>query len=379
MLVGFMFYTVLRWYRYKKTNKIIKEEEFINYDDTVVIKTEKVPVIFECSSEIGLTDFKIPSSVATMPKPTDCTPEDVQISMYTPSEDCLDVDIKKNEEKAKPKLSFSLHFDADSEELTVSLIRARFITTQGSKFEESNQHITISVVIVPDGTIHHSSQGIAPNPLFKNKFIFSIKGTELQQSKLKFNVWMIDKYSRKMPFGESVVELERIFKSRPITTHGIEGVWWEIESKDELANETAHGELLVSLQHLPGAEKININVMKGRDLKFEEFDKDIYIKVSALTNGKICKNKKTSSVKKTANPIFNETTSFSLSPKSPLTVDNMVVILSVYAYRSRGPHKRLLGRLYVGESENASKLGKEHWHKMVENPSKMIAEWQHLH
>ena len=101
MLVGFMFYTVLRWYRYKTTNKIIKEEEFINYDDTVAIKTEKVPVVFESSSEIGLIDFKIPSSVATVPKPTDCTPEDVQISMYTPSEDCLNVDIKKNEVNQK--------------------------------------------------------------------------------------------------------------------------------------------------------------------------------------------------------------------------------------------------------------------------------------
>ena len=136
----------------------------------------------------------------------------------------------------KPKLSFSLHFDAACEELTVSLIRARFITTQGSKFEDSNQHITVSVVIMPDGTIHHSSQGIAPNPLFKNKFIFSIKGTELQQSKLKFNVWIIDKYSRKVPFGESVVELGKIFKSQPITTDGIESVWWEIEPKDKLVS-----------------------------------------------------------------------------------------------------------------------------------------------
>ena len=33
----------------------------------------------------------------------------------------------------------------------------------------------------------------------------------------------------------------------------------------------------MSLQHLPGAEKINISVMKGRDLKFEEFDKGEFL------------------------------------------------------------------------------------------------------
>ena len=38
-------------------------------------------------------------------------------------------------------------------------------------------------------------------------------------------------------------------------------------------NETAKGELLTSIQYLPGSERINISVMKARGLQLEDFDK----------------------------------------------------------------------------------------------------------
>ena len=105
---------------------------------------------------------------------------------------------------------------------------------------------------------------------------------------------------------------------------------------------------------------------------------DVYVKVSAVTNGKVFKNKKTSVMRKTTNPLFNETTSFQLAPHTPLKLDEMSIIVSVYAYRSRGPHKRLIGRCMFGSTDLATTAGKEYWKNVVHSPHKTIAEWQEI-
>ena len=37
------------------------------------------------------------------------------------------------------------------------------------------------------------------------------------------------------------------------------------------------GELLTLIQYLPGSERINVNITKGRGFYFEDFDKGKYI------------------------------------------------------------------------------------------------------
>lgn len=78
------------------------------------------------------------------------------------------------------------------------------------------------------------------------------------------------------------------------------------------------------------------------------------------------------------NPLFNETTSFQLAPHTQLKLDEMSIIVSVYAYRSRGPHKRLIGRCMLGSTDLATTPGKEYWEKMMRSPRKTIAEWQEI-
>ena len=100
------------------------------------------------------------------------------------------------------------------------------------------------------------------------------------------------------------------------------------------------------------------------------------MKVSSVLNGKIIKNKKTAPAKKSANPLFSETTTFQLS--EDLQLENMAIILSMYARRSRGAHKRLIGRCFVGNVGLASPKGQDVWKNMVESPHKLIAEWMEL-
>ena len=133
-----------------------------------------------------------------------------------------------------PMLAFSFYYNAALHELTVLLIRGKRIN--GAEELENSSHILISVVVIPEGSIQHSSRGIPPNPLFKERFTFFINGDELKISKVKFNVWKVDKYSRKLPFGEIVVNMSDVFKDDVIKTSCVEDIWKEIEPKEKLVS-----------------------------------------------------------------------------------------------------------------------------------------------
>ena len=107
-----------------------------------------------------------------------------------------------------------------------------------------------------------------------------------------------------------------------------------------------------------------------------DFFQDVYVKVSAVVNDKVIKNKKTGYVKRTPNPVFNEVIRLQLD--SVMKLENMTIVLSVYAYRSRGPHKRLIGRSFFGSGKLSSSAGREYWRQITDNPQKMIAEWQEI-
>ena len=90
----------------------------------------------------------------------------------------------------------------------------------------------VSAMLMPDGSILHSCKGIPPNPLFKHKYIFNVKKEALKNSTVKLNVWKIDKYSTRVPFGECALSLGDVFKDD--STEYIEDVWLEVQPKDQL-------------------------------------------------------------------------------------------------------------------------------------------------
>lgn len=381
LLGAFIAYFAYKWYC-SSTRPQQPEHQTINYDEAFNVKTQTISLTLD---ENG---FQIPDtdSHAFLPESdkkkhlwnnSSARPVDFDISMYFP-------DAVGNEEadvfdppETQPTLLFSFFYNISLIELTVVLARGkRFSTKQINP--ESSDHVLVSVVLLPEGTIYHSSRGVPPNPHFKDRFTFCLSPEELRASSVKFNVWKIDKYSRRSPYGETVINLSDAFGENDSLFAGSVQMWRELNLTDTLTHETKNGEILSTLQYLPGAERVNITIVKGRDLKLEEFDKDLYVKVSAILNEKVIKNKKTSIMRKTPTPLFNETTSFQLHPHTSLTLDNMSIVMSVYAYRSRGPHRRLIARAVVGSTDVASETGKEHWRKMVDGPHKMVANWQEL-
>lgn len=72
-------------------------------------------------------------------------------------------------------------------------------------------------------------------------------------------------------------------------------------------------ELLISLNFLPGAERLTVVVMKAKNLEFEE----VFVKFYLIQNGKRIKKKKTNFSKKSyADHIWNEAFTFNLPSSS---------------------------------------------------------------
>eukprot|EP00794_Sanderia_malayensis_P016700 gene16700-18394_t len=364
----------------KKKRRHIEKEQIV-YDDKVNIKTRSVPMevdnLFQTKQK---TEFHVPptpsaektNQLSSLSSPFD--PDDFDIASYSPDlNEATDPDELKREENP-PGLLVSFNYNTFLMELNVAVVRGQHLPEE----QASSNHVVVSVVLLPEGSIQHTSRGVAPNPLFKDEFTFPMTADEMRNSRIKFNVWSIDKYSRKTPIGSHVVNLQEMFCDKDSLRLNTAEMWKTIQLTDNLTNETQNGEILTSLQYLPGAERINVTILKARDLKFEEFDKDIYVKVSAVLNGKVVKNKKTNVMRKTAMPIFNETISFELQPHSSLKLHNMCIVLSIFTYRSRGAHRRLIGRAILGDGDISIKDGAEHWNKMIETPHKAIAEWQEL-
>lgn len=109
-------------------------------------------------------------------------------------------------------------------------------------------------------------------------------------------------------------------------------------------------------------------------MKKNKFDfSDPYVRITLIVDGKKVKRKKTSVMKGTHNPVWNEALSFNipaeLLPKVMLechVVDNDLI-----------GHGEFVGCCVIG-SRRPGNEGK-HWNDMIQNQRKSMAMWHALH
>nr|CAH0100198.1 unnamed protein product [Daphnia galeata] len=85
------------------------------------------------------------------------------------------------------------------------------------------------------------------------------------------------------------------------------------------------GEILVSLTYLPSARRLNLDLLRGKQLLQTNFGGSVpYVRVSLVVAGKHIKTKKSSRKKNTIDPVWGETISFNVAaaelPESSLVV-----------------------------------------------------------
>ncbi|XP_076663015.1 synaptotagmin 20 isoform X2 [Andrena cerasifolii] len=164
-----------------------------------------------------------------------------------------------------------------------------------------------------------------------------------------------------------------------------------------------YGSILLGVSYLPTAQRLTINVMRARDVRFTPpvtclADFNPYVRVLMLNarTGQKMKKKKTKPVGANRQPDFNETLTFDVSYSKLDTVQFLVVLCSK-TVTAEAPSRTLdhpsdsedsVTSVYKSNDVNIGKvaLGKGvrgsterlHWFSVLQNPRKLVTVWHVL-
>ena len=107
-----------------------------------------------------------------------------------------------------PRLGFELFYYFRTTDMQVSLRNGKYLP------DYVNEQIIISVTLSKSNSVYHTARYDGPNPSFDEEFRFPLESMEISSDPpivLKFNVWTVDKFSRKNPYGYVEANIEEIF------------------------------------------------------------------------------------------------------------------------------------------------------------------------
>ncbi|XP_012538522.1 synaptotagmin-2 isoform X2 [Monomorium pharaonis] len=234
------------------------------------------------------------------------------------------------------------------------------------------------------------------SPIYKETFVIAnIKPQEAKEWILNITVYDHDRYANHTELCSLKVplkDMKTIFYSPEIHLFN----YRMKPSYQEFGN------ILLAVSYLPTAERLTINIMKLRDIKFipsvlnlNEFNP--YIRVLMLNGktGKKLKKKKTKFLHAVAQPEFNETLTFDLAVTQLDVVQFLVILCSKVlpeglstnavdasdSEDSVSSFKRstdiFIGKVALGKGVRGS-TEKLHWFSVLQNPRKLVTVWHTL-
>ncbi|XP_039312921.1 synaptotagmin-1 isoform X2 [Solenopsis invicta] len=232
------------------------------------------------------------------------------------------------------------------------------------------------------------------SPIYKETFV--IANTKPQETKewiLDITAYDHDRYANHTELCSlkvSLKDMKKIFYSPEIHLFN-----YKMKSSYQ-----EFGNILLALSYLPTAERLTINIMKLRDIKFipsvlslNKFNP--YVRVLMLNGktGKKMKKKKTKFLRAIAQPEFNEILTFDLAVTQLDTVQFLVVLCSkvfpeglsiadasdsedsVSSFKK--PADIFIGKVALGKSVRGS-TERLHWFSVLQNPRKLVTVWHTL-
>lgn len=133
------------------------------------------------------------------------------------------------------------------------------------------------------------------------------------------------------------------------------------------------GEVMVSMSYLPSAERLTIVVIKARNLRVVDDQRnssDPFIKVSLVHNNKRLKKKKTSVMRNNTSPVFNEAFTFDVTREM---LKNSLIEFLVLHDSLLGSDE-LLGRAVVGNKPDIRNEERIFFDEVLRTKS-TVAQW----
>ncbi|MGH0128265.1 UNVERIFIED_CONTAM: hypothetical protein FKN15_034101 [Acipenser sinensis] len=207
-------------------------------------------------------------------------------------------------------LHFSMQYDLLQNLLTVRVIEARDLppplACDSSRQDMAHSNPYVKMCLLPDQK-NSRQTGIkrkTQNPVFEERYTFDIPFLEAQRRTLLLSVVDFDKFSRHCVIGKVAMSLCDIDLVRG-------GHWWKALVPSS-QNEVELGELLLSLNYLPSAGRLNVDIIRAKQLLQTDMSQgsDPFVKIQLVTGLKLVKTKKTSCMRGTIDPFYNESFSF---------------------------------------------------------------------
>ncbi|XP_048583415.1 synaptotagmin-7 [Nematostella vectensis] len=197
---------------------------------------------------------------------------------------------------------------------------------------------------------------------------------EAKKATLKFVILDYDKFSRSefvadimMPLAD--IDLEQ---GETLTRH--------LNSQSRPETDEEHGTLLVALCQDPPAGHLGVQIVKAEGLpappRLSEPSSSalgFQVKVLYYVQNKLVDKKKTKVAKGSTNPVFNEHFVFEMKEEE---LKNSSLLCEVYQSDSKLRVERI-GVINLGVESYGTEI--RHWNEMMLQPTKLVAEWHHLH
>ncbi|XP_014785596.1 synaptotagmin-17 [Octopus bimaculoides] len=271
------------------------------------------------------------------------------------------------------QIHFGLQYDVSEKVLMVKIIEAKDLPApycldkERQDMARSNPYCKISLLPDQKNSQQSTVQRKTQDPTWNEYFMFEIPYKEAQMRILEILVKDFDKYSRHCVIGQFHLALNSVKLIKG-------GHMWKPLSPSSKERHDL-GEILLSLNYLPSAGRLNVDIIKAKQLLQTDLvgGSDPFVKVTLTINDKIIKCKKTTCKKNTIDPVFNESINFNVSPRQ---LANASLVVSVWDYNSKSKDdfvgRIVLGKMATGPHEIT------HWSRMVQSQRSAIAQWHSL-
>ncbi|XP_034735259.1 synaptotagmin-7 isoform X2 [Etheostoma cragini] len=264
------------------------------------------------------------------------------------------------------RIQFSIGYSFQNTTLTVKLLRGQELP---AKDFSGTSDPFVKIYLLPDKK-HKLETKVKRknlNPHWNETFLFEgFPYEKVRERTLYLQVLDYDRFSRNDPIGEVSIPLNKVELGQ------IKTFWKELKPCSDGSGR--RGDLLLSLCYNPTANTITVNIIKARNLKAMDIGgtSDPYVKVWLMHKDKRVEKKKTVTMKRCLNPIFNESFPFDV----PAHVLRETTIIITVMDKDRLSRNDVIGKIYLSWKSGPAEV--KHWKDMLARPRTNVAQWHAL-
>ncbi|NWI28529.1 SYT17 protein, partial [Sula dactylatra] len=261
-------------------------------------------------------------------------------------------------------LHFSTQYDLLHNYLIVRVIEAKDlpppISYDGSRQDMAHSNPYVKICLLPDQK-NSKQTGVkrkTQNPVFEERYTFEIPFLEAQRRTLLLTVVDFDKFSRHCVIGKVSMPLSDVDLVKG-------GHWWKALVPSSQVTEF--------IRLLP--QFLSLFFLCGSFACWQvmRFLINPFVKIQLVHGLKLTKTKKTSCMRGTIDPFYNESFSFKV-PQEEL--ENASLVFTVYGHNVKSSND-FIGRIVIGQYSTGAPES-NHWRRMLNAHRTAVEQWHSL-